>query len=83
MKIVHITSAHSRNSTRIFHKMALSSVDFGHDVSLVVADGKKNNLKNLPNNEGFISIYLINKNFLFYQLILLNLIMKYLKDILK
>ena len=46
MKIVHITSAHSRNSTRIFHKMALSSVHFGHDVSLVVADGKKNNLKN-------------------------------------
>lgn len=46
MKIVHVTSAHSRNSSRIFHKMALSSVSFGHNVSLVVADGKKNNFKN-------------------------------------
>ena len=41
MKIVHVTSAHSRNSSRIFHKMALSSVRYGHSVSLVVADGKK------------------------------------------
>lgn len=46
MKIVHVTSAHSRNSSRIFHKMALSSVRYGHSVSLVVADGKKNNFEN-------------------------------------
>ncbi|MBO72659.1 MAG: glycosyl transferase [Flavobacteriales bacterium] len=42
MKIVHITSAHSRYSTRIYHKMALSSVKAGHDVCIVVADGKQN-----------------------------------------
>ena len=42
MKIVHITSAHSRYSTRIYHKMALSSVKAGHDVSIVVADGNRN-----------------------------------------
>ena len=51
MKITHITSAHSRESTRIFHKMASSSVNFGHEVSIVVADGKKNEVKN------FVSFY--------------------------
>lgn len=40
MKVVHLTSAHSRNSSRIFHKMAMSSVSFGHDVCIIVADGK-------------------------------------------
>lgn len=40
MKIVHITSAHGRFDTRIFHKMCVSAYEAGHEVSLVVADGK-------------------------------------------
>lgn len=39
MKIVHLTSAHARYDTRIFHKMCMSSVEAGHEVSLIVADG--------------------------------------------
>lgn len=46
MKITHITSAHSRQSVRIVHKMAASSVGFGHDVCIVLADGKKNEVRN-------------------------------------
>jgi glycosyltransferase involved in cell wall biosynthesis len=40
MKIIHITSAHGRFDTRIFHKMCVSAHEAGHEVSLVVADGK-------------------------------------------
>ncbi len=39
MKIVQITSAHSRNDTRIFLKICLSLVSKSHDVTLIVADG--------------------------------------------
>ena len=46
MKITHVTSAHSRESVRIFHKMASSSISYGHQVCIVVADGKKNDIKN-------------------------------------
>jgi glycosyltransferase involved in cell wall biosynthesis len=40
MRIVHLSSAHSRNDMRIFHKQCRSLASRGHDVTLVVADGK-------------------------------------------
>lgn len=39
IRIAHLTSAHSRNDTRIFIKMCSSLAASGYDVSLVVADG--------------------------------------------
>lgn len=38
-KVVHLTSVHGRNDTRIFVKMCSSLRDNGYDVSLIVADG--------------------------------------------
>lgn len=47
IKITHLTSAHPRYDTRIFIKMCSSLVsDTEYDVSLVVADGKGDELKN-------------------------------------
>lgn len=40
MRIVHLSSVHSRSDTRIFIKQCRSLAAHGHDVSLVVADGK-------------------------------------------
>lgn len=45
-RIVHITSAHSRNDTRIFLKMCSTLAKHGYDVSLVVADGKGDDIEN-------------------------------------
>ncbi|MEG0879655.1 MAG: glycosyltransferase family 4 protein [Janthinobacterium sp.] len=45
MRIVHLTSAHPRNDTRIFIKECRSLAAAGHDVSLVVADGKGDELR--------------------------------------
>lgn len=46
-KIVHLTSAHQRYDTRIFLKMctSLSQIE-NYEVSLIVADGKGNEVKN-------------------------------------
>ena len=40
MRITHLTSVHPRNDTRIFYKMCQSLVAHGHQVTLIVADGK-------------------------------------------
>ena len=45
-KIVHLTSVHARYDTRIFLKECTSLVKVGYDVSLVVADGKGDEVKN-------------------------------------
>jgi glycosyltransferase involved in cell wall biosynthesis len=40
LKVVHFTSVHSRNDTRIFIKQCCSLAAHGYDVTLVVADGQ-------------------------------------------
>jgi len=40
MKIVHLTSSHTRNDSRVFHKMCTSCAQAGHEVTLVLSDGK-------------------------------------------
>lgn len=39
MKIVHVTSAHSRKDVRIFQKMAVSAAANDHDVTVICSDG--------------------------------------------
>lgn len=46
MKIAHLTSVHSRHDTRIFLKMCASLASHGHQIALVVADGKSDELNN-------------------------------------
>jgi glycosyltransferase involved in cell wall biosynthesis len=45
MRIVHLSSAHSRDDTRIFVKQCRSLALQGHDVTLVVADDKGDECK--------------------------------------
>ncbi len=40
MRICHVTTVHARRDPRIFAKQARSAAAAGHDVTLVVADGK-------------------------------------------
>lgn len=44
-KIVHITSAHSRYDQRIFLKECVSLVKYGYQIAQIVADGKKDEIK--------------------------------------
>lgn len=44
-KVVHLTSAHSRFDVRIFFKECLSLKEANYKVSLIVADGKGNEIK--------------------------------------
>lgn len=44
-KIVHLTSVHPRDDTRIFIKQCSSLAEHGYDVTLVVADGKADECK--------------------------------------
>lgn len=46
IKVVHITSIHSRYDTRIFLKECASLASYGHSVSLIVADEKNDELRN-------------------------------------
>jgi hypothetical protein len=45
-KIVHMTSVHVRNDTRIFYKECVSLANAGYEVVLIVADGKGDEEKN-------------------------------------
>lgn len=44
-RIVHLTSVHSRYDMRIFHKMCAALLNHGHDLTLIVADGKDGEVK--------------------------------------
>ena len=46
MRICHVTSVHQRYDTRIFHKECTSLANAGYDVILLVADGKKDEVRN-------------------------------------
>jgi glycosyltransferase involved in cell wall biosynthesis len=46
IKVAHLTSAHPRNDIRIFLKQCVSLTANGYQVSLVVADGKGNEVRN-------------------------------------
>ena len=46
IKVCHITSVHQRYDTRIFHKECTSLANAGYDVTLLVADGKKDEISN-------------------------------------
>ena len=71
-KIIHLSSAHPRNDTRIFVKMCTSLADDIYNVSLVVADGKKEELINKisiidvgPANDGRLSRMTKTVSFIF------------------
>jgi len=46
LKVVHLTSAHTRDDTRIFVKECVSLASFGFSVSLIVGDGKGSGAEN-------------------------------------
>lgn len=46
VKVCHVTNIHPRYDTRIFIKECTSLVNAGYDVTLLVADGKSDEIKN-------------------------------------
>ena len=46
VKVCHVTSVHPRYDTRIFLKECTSLANAGYDVTLLVADGKQDEIKN-------------------------------------
>lgn len=46
VKVCHVTSVHPRYDTRIFIKECTSLTNAGYDVTLLVADGKPDEVKN-------------------------------------
>ncbi len=46
VKVCHVTSVHPRYDTRIFIKECTSLANVGYDVTLLVADGKTDEIKN-------------------------------------
>ena len=48
-KVIHLTSVHSTYDTRIFLKECRSLSEEGYDVTLIVADGKGNEIRNNVN----------------------------------
>ncbi|MDA7686225.1 glycosyltransferase family 4 protein [Candidatus Pelagibacter sp.] len=71
-KIIHLSSTHPRNDIRIFVKMCTSLADDIYNVSLVVADGKKEELINKisiidvgPANNGRLSRMTKTVSFIF------------------
>jgi glycosyltransferase involved in cell wall biosynthesis len=46
LRVAHLTSVHSRHDTRIFYKECSSLARAGYDISLLVADGLGNEVKN-------------------------------------
>lgn len=45
MKVCHVTSAHSRYDVRIFEKECVSLAKYGYDVTLIVNDDEKDEIK--------------------------------------
>ena len=56
MKVCHLTSVHSRYDIRIFQKECISLARHGFDVSLIVCDGREDEITKL------IKIYSVDKN---------------------
>ena len=46
MIICHYTTVHKRYDTRILYKQCVSSLSIAHAVFLIVADGKRDEVKN-------------------------------------
>lgn len=46
MKIIHFTTVHPRDDVRVFYKQCTSLVLLGNEVTLIVADGLGNEIKN-------------------------------------
>lgn len=85
-KICHLSSVHSRFDTRIFYKECSSLAKAGYDVSLIVADGGKYEIKNgvkiygLKKQKSKLRRMLITPSALFKTAISLNADIYHLHD---
>jgi glycosyltransferase involved in cell wall biosynthesis len=65
-KVCHLTTVHPRNDIRIFYKECMSLAYFGHDINLVVADGKGDELisgvkiHDIGNQQGRLKRFLLS-----------------------